>query len=205
MVTLRLPLEESHRTCTSPLLIVHSEVTEVAQTWCTELKEGDGGVSFVFLRPSPLLSEQFHFHVGDLCREIGGGRLMGYFFSLSSWTTTCQKRKIKTANPNGGCCEKKKIGSRVNDAERRKKGFPSSAFCVFFLCDVNLLKQQNRWQHMDFCPTNRFSFHSPKTNPERVTNFFFSLYVLPAFSFGQILVLFAGSPFFSTSVSLFCF
>lgn len=56
--------------------------------------------AFVFLYPSPFLSEQFHFHASDLCREIAESLLMGYFFCSPQE----QHVKIKTGKTNPNAC-----------------------------------------------------------------------------------------------------
>lgn len=72
-------------------LIVYSEVVfptaEIRCIYVNRRRAGEEGMNvcamffaFVFFDSSPFLSEQFHFHVSDLCREIGESLLMGYFF-----------------------------------------------------------------------------------------------------------------------------
>lgn len=56
-------------------------------------------VIFVFLQPSQSLSVQFHFHVSDLCRQIGESLLMGYFFCIPPEQQHV-KIKIKKTNTN---------------------------------------------------------------------------------------------------------
>lgn len=184
---LHLPLEKSDRTCTSSPLIVHSEVAEVAQTWCTELRGGRGGACICIPSSvSPFVRTVsfpcWWFMPGDRRRPVNG-----IFLFALLMNNNMSKRKIKTANSNG-CRERDKQLDLASMMQReREKGFPSSALCVYFLHDANLLKEQNRLQHMDFCPTNWFSFRSPK----QITikwQFSSSLFIFCRPSLGEILV-----------------
>ena len=69
---------------------------------------------FVFLYPSPILSEQFHFHVSDLCREIGESLLMGYF-SCSPHEQQHVKNKDKNQSK---CLPEEQIRSSSNIAKK---------------------------------------------------------------------------------------
>lgn len=107
-------------------LIVYSKVVPIAEVPLCEMEERRGRdecvcnvFAFVFLHPSPFLSEQFHFHVSDLCREIGESLLMGYFF-CSPHEQQHVKIKIKT-KPK--CLPGKQIRSCGNIG--KKRAFPS--------------------------------------------------------------------------------
>ena len=72
--------------------------------------------AFIFLYPSPFLSEEFHFNVSDLCREIGESLLMGYFF-CSPHEQQHVKMKIKN-KPK--CLPGKQIRSCGNTAKTER-------------------------------------------------------------------------------------
>ena len=92
--------------------------------------------AFVFFDPSPFLSEQFHFHVSDLCREIGESLLMGYFF-CSPHEQQHVKIKIKT-KPK--CLPEEQIrawGKIAKKKKKKKRAFPS--------CHSKLINIQASW------------------------------------------------------------
>lgn len=106
-------------------LIIHSKVVPIVEVPLFDMEDRKGRdeyvnyvFAFVFLYPSPFLSEQFHFHVSDLCREIRESLLMGYFF-CSPHEQQHVKVRIKT-NPNA--CWGNKLGLV---AILQKRAFPS--------------------------------------------------------------------------------
>lgn len=125
---------------------------------------------------------------GDTRRSVNG-----IFLFTLLMNNSMSKRKIKTVAVRGI----KHLISRQWCRKGKIKGFPSSGLCIFILHDANLLKEQNRWQHMDFCPTHRSSFCPPKPIMSKWQFPSPSFSILLAFSFGETLHSFARSPFFN--------
>lgn len=139
------------------------------------------------------------FMPGDTRRPVNG-----IFLFALLMNNNMSKRKIKTANPNS-CRERDK---KLNLASMMQRG-KNKRFSIIGFVRLFFARSAKTAQHMTACGLlcyKQVQFSSSKTNLEQVTVSFFSLYILSAFSFAEILDSFAESLFFPpTSVSLFCF